>query len=108
LCDLDDSSSGGWNLLLNIYVPMHDSILVVVAVALTLGAIKELDWGAAIDWIGSLSVLIFAVSWVSYEIARSYRIQLLSIAFAVLGLEQLYLSFRVIRQGKPQELSTIG
>lgn len=96
-----------WTLLLNIYVPMYDSVLVVLAAVLTFGAVKELDWGAAIDWIGSLSVLIFVVSWVSYEIARSYRVQLLSITFAVLGLAQLYILYRAIYWRKPLELPMI-
>lgn len=90
-----------WTLLLNIYVPMYDSVLIVVAMVLTLGAVKELKWGAAIDWVGSLSVLTFAISWVSYDIARDHHVQLLSIAFAVFGLAQLYILYLAIRRGKP-------
>lgn len=96
-----------WTLLLNVYVPMYDSVLVVVAVVLSLEAAKELDWGAALDWIGSLSLMIFAVSWVTYDIARNYRIQLLSVAIAILGLAQLYVLNLVLRKGNQRELSAI-
>lgn len=89
-----------WTLLLNLYVPMYDSVLVIVAIVLTLGAVKELKWSAAVNWVVSLSMLIFAVSWVSYEIARDHRVQLLSIAFAVFGLAQLYILYRAIRLEK--------
>jgi hypothetical protein len=88
-----------WTLLLNIYVPMYDSVLVVLAMVLTIGAVKELEWSAAVNWVGTLSVLTFAVSWVSYDVARDHRVQLLSIAFAIFGLVQLYILYRAIRQG---------
>jgi hypothetical protein len=80
-----------WTLLLNVYVPMYDSVLVAVAVVLTLGAVKEMQGGAALNRMTVLCISIFAVSWVSLDVAMHHGIQLLSIAFAVLGLAQLYL-----------------
>ena len=97
-----------WTLLLNVYVPMYDSVLVVLAAVLTLGAVMELKWVAAIRWIVALSVLVFAVSWVSYDFARTHRIQLLSIAFAVLGLAQLFLLYRVTARGKKVEETALA
>lgn len=97
-----------WTLLLNVYVPMYDSVLVVIAAMLTLGAMKELKWGSARRWIAALSVSVFVVSWVSYDFAQAHRIQLLSIAFAVLGTAQLYLLYRVTQQGKMDEDPTIA
>jgi hypothetical protein len=96
-----------WTLLLNVYVPMYDSVLIVIAVVLSLEAAKELDSGAALDWIGSLSLMIFAVSWVTYDIARNYRIQLISVAIAILGLAQLYVLNLVLHKGIQRELSAI-
>jgi hypothetical protein len=90
-----------WTLLLNVYVPMYDSVLVVLAAVLAIGAVKEIGWGAAIDWVASLSILIFAISWVSYDVAREHRIQLLSLAIAVLGLAELYILHRMIVRGRP-------
>ena len=85
-----------WTLLLNVYVPMYDAALVVIAAILTISAVRELKWGAGVRWITALSLLVFAVSWVTYDFAQAHRIQLLSIAFAVLGLTQMYLLFRVM------------
>jgi hypothetical protein len=56
----------------------------------------------------ALSVLVFAVSWVSYDFARTHRIQLLSIAFAVLGLAQLFLLYRVTARGKKVEETALA
>ena len=83
-----------WTLLLNVYVPMYDAVLVAVTVALTLGAVKALAWDGALKGaiIGSLA--IFAVSWISLPVAMKHGVQWLSIALALLGLFQLYLLFR--------------
>jgi len=52
-----------WTLLLNVYVPVWDSILVTIAVILTLGALRDLGWTNIAGWILFLSLLIFAVTW---------------------------------------------
>jgi hypothetical protein len=96
-----------WTLLLNVYMPMYDSVLVTIPVVLTLGALKDLEWNAAMYWMTVLSILIFAVSWVTYAIAKSHGIQLLSISLAVLGLAQLYLLYRVNRKKLPEEASEL-
>jgi len=91
-----------WTLLLNVYVPIYDSILAVIAIILTLGALKQLKLSAAMGWAVFLSVLIFAVSWVTVPIAVSHQIQLLSILLGILGLGQLVLLSRAIRQKSRQ------
>jgi len=92
-----------WTLLLNIYVPMYDSVLLAIAVVLTLGAVKELEWNAATRWMTLLCVSISAVSWVSLEFAKRHDIQFLSIVLAVLGFAQLYLLYRANRWQATQE-----
>ena len=87
-----------WTLLLNVYVPIYDSILVVIAIVLTLGALKELRWSTAMGWFILLSFSIFAASWGTIGIAQNYRIQLLSILLGVLGVGQLFLLHRAIRK----------
>jgi hypothetical protein len=91
-----------WTLLLNVYVPIYDSILAVIAIILTLGALTELRRSAAMGWFILLSVLVFAVSWGTVGIAQSYRIQLLSILLGALGVGQLFLLHRAIRE-KPMQ-----
>jgi hypothetical protein len=87
-----------WTLLLNIYVPTYDSVLVTIAVILTLGALRDMAWSTASDWIIFLSVLIFLSSWVTETIAQRRGIQLLSILIAVLGVGQLYLLHLLVRK----------
>jgi hypothetical protein len=91
-----------WTLLLNVYVPVYDSVLAPIAVVLTLGALRELEWRAPMGWVVFLSVVICAASWETDAIAKSHGIQLLSIMLVVLGLGQLYLLRRVIGRGLPQ------
>lgn len=78
-----------WTLLLNIYVPMYDCILVVPAAVLTVGALHELRSRKAICWTILLSVSILAISWKSEAIAKTHKIQWLTILILVLGLFQL-------------------
>jgi hypothetical protein len=87
-----------WTLMLNVYVPIYDSVLVTIAVILTLGALEDLEWRVATGWIIFLSLLIFAVSWKTEVLAQSHGIQLLSIFLAVLGLGQLFILYQVNRQ----------
>jgi hypothetical protein len=91
-----------WTLLLNVYVPIYDTVLVIIAIILTLGALKGLKWRAATGWVVFLSALIFVAPWETEAIAISHRIQLLSVLLAVLGLGQLFLLHRAIRQKSMQ------
>jgi hypothetical protein len=91
-----------WTLLLNVYVPVYDSILVSVAVILTLAALRELGWKVAMRWMTILAVLISAGSWELESIAQSRGIQFLPVLLAILGMGQLYLLHRAILQGSPQ------
>ena len=84
--------------MVNVYVPIYDSVLVTIAVVLTLGALEDLEWSVATGWITFLSLLIFAVSWKTEALAKSHGIQLLSIFLAALGLGQLFILYRVNRQ----------
>ena len=86
-----------WTLIVNLYVPIYDSVLVTIAVVLTLGALRDLDWSVAAGWITFLSLLIFAVSWKTEALAQRHGIQLLSIFIAALGLGQLFILHRMIR-----------
>lgn len=88
-----------WTLLLNVYVPIYDSVLVVIAVVLTLGALRDLGWRAATEWTTFLAVVIFAVSWETEPFAKAHGIQLLTIALMILGAMQLIFLHRAIRQG---------
>ena len=87
-----------WTLILNIYVPAYDSILVVPALALTFSAFHSLRFKLATDLAALLAVLIFAVSWFSESIASQRHIQLFTFLFALLGCLQLGLLHKALRQ----------
>jgi hypothetical protein len=89
-----------WTLLLNVYVPIYDSVLVVIAVILTVAALKELRWTAANRGVVLLAVLIVAGSWVTSGVAEAHGIQILSVLLGILGFGQLYLLHKAILQSQ--------
>jgi hypothetical protein len=78
-----------WTLLFNVYVPMYDCVFVVIALILTLSALKELEWSKGRNWMFLLSLLIFVFSWITEAYARRHGIQIMSILLVMLGLAQL-------------------
>jgi|SRR5579859_1514886 len=89
-----------WTLLLNVYVPIYDSVLVTIAVLLTLGALRDTPWSTASGWTIALSILILLSSRVTESIAQRHGIQLLSILIAFLGFGQLYLLHLLVRKNR--------
>ena len=87
-----------WTLLLNVYVPIYDSVLAVSAIILTLGALSNLKWRCAHEWVVLLAVILLAVSWKTVSFASAHHVQLLSIALFLLGGAQLWFLHRAIRQ----------
>ena len=92
-----------WTLLLNVYVPIYDSVLIVIAAVLTLGALRDLEWKAAMGWMTFLAVLISVGSWELELIAQSIGIQFAPILLAIFGMGQLYILHRAIRGGSQQQ-----
>ncbi len=80
-----------WTLLLNFYVPVWDSILVTIAVALTLRALSNLGWHTAARWILLLATLVFAVTWNLVAGDHHHGNQLMMALIFVLGSSQLVL-----------------
>jgi hypothetical protein len=87
-----------WTLLLNLYVPIYDSVLIVIAILLTLAALRDLEWNNAAEWSTFLAVIIFAVSWKTEAFAKAHGIQLLTVALLILGVMQLMLLHRAIQR----------
>lgn len=94
-----------WTLVLNVYVPVYDSILFTIAAVLTLGTLKDLKWNLALGWMASLAVFIGVFSWELETIAQSRGIQFLPILLATFGLGQVYLLDRVIRLKRSLDLT---
>lgn len=95
-----------WTLLLNIYVPIYDSLLVVIALILTLGVLRDLRRRVATEWTTLLAVLIFFVSWATEPFAKAHGIQLLTIGLLVLGTAQLVFLYWAIRQSSLAAVSS--
>ena len=74
-----------WTLLLNIYVPVYDSILVVLSCVVSARAMSR--FAGRRFWISC--VLIFLSAWVAVQIAERTGIQVLTIALAALGALQI-------------------
>jgi hypothetical protein len=73
-----------WTMLVNVYYPIYDSVLLVVMIVLLLAAARELGQRRAFEWIVLAAVTTFAVSWFSESVADRYGVQLLT--FAILAL----------------------
>ncbi len=78
-----------FTLLINVYVPMYDCVLVVIAVILSFSALKEREWTNGSNWMILLALLIFACSWITEAFARRHGIQIMSVVLVTLGLAQL-------------------
>jgi hypothetical protein len=85
-----------WTLLVNVYVPIYDAVLVTIAVVLLLSALKDPAWNASRDWVVLLAVLIIMVSWVTSAVALKYGVQLITIGLAILGVVQLWIFYRSV------------
>jgi len=95
-----------WTLLLNVYVPVYDSVLFAIAAVLTLGALRDLEWKVAMNWMTFLALLIAVSSWKLETIAQSKGVQFLPILLAIFGLGQLYFLHRAIGRERPQNATS--
>jgi hypothetical protein len=91
-----------WTLLLNVYVPIYDSVLVIIAVVLTLGALRDLGRSIAAEWITFLAIVLLALSWETESFAKVHGVQLLTVILVVLGSVQLLLLQQATRQRAPE------
>jgi len=76
-------------LLINLYVPIYDSILVVLSVLITAGVFQHLPNKPIRRWFTITWILILICSWFSVPLSRISGVQLLTLLFAVLGILQL-------------------
>jgi hypothetical protein len=83
-----------WTLVLNLYVGVYDSILVVPAIVLTAGALlrRQTDFARHLPLrFRCLLLAVWAMSWVSGLIARETGFQPYTIALLCLGVYQIHL-----------------
>ena len=78
-----------WTLLLNVYVPIYDSILVVLSALITAWVVQQAPQGPGRRAFALLWPAIFVGSWLTIAVAVNWRIQILTILLAALGVLQL-------------------
>jgi hypothetical protein len=94
-----------WTLLLNLYVPMWDAILVIPALLLTLGAMKQLAWGREAGWVLLLGILMVLCTWNMSPTTNRHASQMMTVLLFVLGCLQLVLLNRVTAFGPHEQLT---
>lgn len=75
-----------WTMLVNVYYPIYDSILIVAVVILMLSAVRDLKWDGAYELIVAAAIMTFALSWVSESFADHYKVQLLTFSILTLAI----------------------
>jgi len=87
-----------WTLVLNVYVPVYDSILVIISVAATVAALNDLPDKRLHRMLTALWLLIFAFSWATENIAQDSGFQIMTVLLALLGILQLSAFPKIDRQ----------
>jgi hypothetical protein len=85
-----------WTLLINVYVPMYDSTLVVLALIVTAAALQQIPGQPLQRAFRALWVLILAGSWVSGWLDGRTSVQLLTVLFAALGVLEFWALRRIL------------
>jgi hypothetical protein len=78
-----------WTLVLNVYVPIYDCVLVLIGAVLAAGVLKNtphsrLHTFFAIGWL-----MIFASSWITTDGAETYGVQIFTVILMAFGVVQL-------------------
>ncbi len=90
-----------WTLLLNVYVPMYDSILIVLALIVTAAALRQIPLSRIHRAFTLLWILILAGSWFSGWLDGRTGVQLLTLLFAALGVLQFSALGRIAPTARP-------
>jgi hypothetical protein len=85
-----------WTLLLNLYVPIYDVVLVSSAIILSLAALFESDLRPAMRWVIAVGLCIFTVSFFTKAVAQRYHIQPLTVFLFVMGVIETALLHRTV------------
>lgn len=74
-----------WTLILNVYVPFYDTVLVVPAAALAVAAVRARGW---VGWnrLGPAIACVYLAPWVAELCARTFSIQIYTLALGAFGI----------------------
>ncbi len=90
-----------WTLLLNVYVGVYDSILIVPSLIVTAGALRQVSPGRIQRAFTIVWALILAGSWITVQLAETTGVQLLTLLIAALGVLQFIALGRLAAQPRP-------
>ena len=80
-----------WGLVLNVYTPFYDCILVVPACILAAAATRSAFGSLRYRWLGGMILLLYLAPWVSEICARAIRVQPYTLVLAAFGALTLVL-----------------
>jgi hypothetical protein len=104
--DLAWATTLTWTLVMNVYVPVYDTLLIAVAVTLTIGALTQDEGLNARGWLGWVVFLAIGISAVSFKaesLAQNHGIQPLTILILLLGLGQAVI-LQIVVNRKPSSI----
>jgi hypothetical protein len=78
-----------WTLLLNLYVPIYDSILLVLSALIWTGAMQEAQGTPQRHALALLWPAVFVCAWFTISAADTWSIQILTLLIAAVGVLQL-------------------
>jgi hypothetical protein len=78
-----------WTFLLNAYVPIYDTTLVVLSVLITAGVLKDAGEEQPQRVLNVLWPVIFIASWFAVGVAQAWHFQIITLLLAVLGVLQI-------------------
>jgi hypothetical protein len=77
-----------WTLVLNVYVPIYDSMLFIIGAIATAGVLKAVS-ERHYRWFTVLWILTLGSSWITVTVAEASRVQIITFMFTALGALQL-------------------
>jgi SAM-dependent methyltransferase len=80
-----------WTLVLNVYVPIYDCLLVVIGAIVTAGVLRENPVSRLYGYFTLVWLLIFCSSWITTDVAETSGFQIITVFLAALGFIQLAL-----------------
>jgi hypothetical protein len=96
-----------WTMLVNVYYPSYDTILLVIPIMLTLSAASELGWERALRWMVALGVSMVVLSWFHEQFYLRYGVQLMTLGLLAIAVLQTDLLRRAIKARALPQTDTV-
>ncbi len=102
--DLLWAATIAWTLVFNIYVPIYDTVLIVISALVTAGVLYRSKHIPAarpdIQTFHALLIVLYITAWVTQVLASVIRLQVLTLVLAAIGGFELRLSARSARSAE--------